>query len=184
MNILGITGSLREGSFNRRLLQAAAAVTQSAGATVRRFELHDIPLYNGDLDGEEKPAAVEALRAAIADADGLLIASPEYNYGIPGVLKNAIDWVSRPAFKSVLAGRPTALLSASMSPVGGARMQAQLKNVLLGTLTPVYPAPEFLLPSAGNAFDEGGALTDPDARRRLERFVTGYLDWARGLRNG
>ena len=178
MKLLGISGSLRKASFNTKLLGAASRVAESSGVEVTCFDIGTLPHYNGDLDGDEKPAPVSALKDAIRQADGLLIVSPEYNYGIPGVIKNAIDWASRPAYKSVLAHKPAALLSASMSNIGGARMQAQMKNVLAGTLTPVYPAPEFLVATAQEAFDDDGGLVDEKTRQRLENFVTGFIDWA------
>jgi chromate reductase len=178
MNVLGLCGSLREGSFNARLMASAGRRLEAAGVTFSTHPLGDIPLYNGDLDGEDKPAAVEALRGAIDAADALLIVSPEYNYSVPGVLKNALDWVSRPAFQSVLKDRPTALLSASMSTIGGARMQAHLRNVLAGTLTPVYGAPEFLLATAQQAFDENGELADGNTADRLDAYLRGFAEWA------
>ncbi len=181
MNLLGISGSLRKQSLNTLLLQAAARVAQDEGASLQRQAIGDLPLYNGDLDGDDPPAQVKALKAAIGDADGLVIVSPEYNYGIPGVLKNALDWASRPGYQSVLAGKPTVIMSASMSIIGGARMQAHLKNVLGGTLTPVYPAPEFLLGTAHKAFDDDGRLVDEDTRKRLHRHLSGFLAWADSL---
>lgn len=135
MNVLALCGSLREASFNARLLAEAGHRLEAAGAGVRVASIGDVPLYNEDLDGDGKPAPVVALIDAIGAADALLIVSPEYNYGIPGVLKNAIDWASRPAYRSVLKDRPTAILSASMSAIGGARLQAQLREVLAGTLS-------------------------------------------------
>lgn len=180
MNILGLCGSLRAASFNARLLGEAGRCLEATGAGFQVASIGDVPHYNGDLDGDgdDKPAPVVALLDAVGAADALLIVSPEYNYGIPGVLKNAIDWVSRPAYQSVLKDRPTAILSASMSTIGGARMQAQLRGVLAGTLTPVYPAPDFLLATAHEAFDDDGRLADPRTGQRLERFLRGFRDWA------
>lgn len=178
MNILGLCGSLRDASFNARLLAEAGRCLEENGAGFQVASIGDVPHYNEDLDGDDKPASVVALLDAVGAADALLIASPEYNYGIPGVLKNAIDWVSRPAYQSVLKDRPTAILSASMSTIGGARMQAQLRGVLAGILTPVYPAPDFLLATAHEAFDDDGRLADPKTGQRLERFLRGFRDWA------
>lgn len=180
MNIIGINGSLRSGSLNRMLLKSASEVLTAKGAHVDDFDIGRVPLYNGDLDTDDPPAAVTELKEALSAADGLLLVTPEYNYGVPGVLKNALDWASRPAFKSPLAGKPTALLSASMSMIGGARAQAQLRNVLFGTLTPVYPAPEFLLMTAHEAFDENGDLVSEKTRSVLGRYLSGYLAWASG----
>lgn len=178
MNIIGICGSLREGSHNRRLLEASRLLIEGRNSSLQIYDLSDVPLYNSDLDGPEKPAAVGRLLAAISAAHAILFATPEYNYSMSGVLKNAIDWASRPAFKSVLAGRPSAIVSASMSPQGGARAQVHLRDVLSGTLTPVFPAPHFLLASAHQAFDKSGALSDDGAAKRLERYLDEFLGWA------
>ncbi len=181
MKLLGITGSLRKASYNTALLNAAAGLLPDGVA----FELlrPDLPLYNADLDGDEKPEAVREFLQRIESADALLLASPEYNYGIPGGLKNAIDWASRPAFESPLVAKPTGIISASMSAIGGARAQAALKLVLAGTLTPVYPAIEYLLGSAHEKFDENGGLVDETSERRLKRYLHGFIEWA-GKQNG
>lgn len=177
MTILGVSGSLRQRSFNTMLLEAGGAFIEApAGFAVH--DLANLPVYNEDLDGEDKPAPVIAWLRAVASADAILFATPEFNHSISGALKNAIDWASRPAFKSVLANKPAGILSASMSPVGGARAQMHLKDILASTLTPVYPVPDYLLPMAQNAFDGEGALTDATAARRLQRYVTGLLAWA------
>ena len=179
MKILGISGSLRQSSFNTRLLEAAGAIAAEEGSSVELFDLSDIPFYNEDIDGEQKPDAVAALIEAIDNADGLLFASPEYNYSVSGVLKNAIDWASRPAYKSVLAGKPSGIVSASVSPMGGVRGQIHLRDILAGTLTPVYPAPDYLLAAAQEAFDGDGALSDATALRRLDRLIKGFMEWVK-----
>ena len=177
MRILGISGSLRAGSYNSLLLDNAAASMENSHS-LEIHKLEGIPFYNEDLDDDSQPATVQRLLVAIQNADAMLLASPEYNHSIPGVLKNAIDWASRPAFKSVLIGKPVGILSASMSPVGGARVQMHLKDVLASTLTPVYPAPDYLLPMAQDAFDSEGKLTDQTATRRLRRYLAGFATWA------
>ena len=111
-------------------------------------------------------------------ATALLFSTPEYNHSIPGVLKNAIDWASRPAYESVLAHKPAGILSASKSFVGGARVQGHLHQVLDSTLTLVYPAPEFLVPQSGDKFDATGALQDADTARRLRSYLYGFVIWA------
>lgn len=178
MKILGICGSLRKASLNRLLLKAAGDRVAAAGAAFTIFDLAQVPLYSGDLDGETKPQAVTSLIEAIGMSDGIIFSSPEYNYSMTGVLKNAIDWASRPAFKSALAGKPCVILSASMSPVGGARGQVHLRDTLAGTLTPVYRAPDYLLPMAQDAFDSGGRLVNQQASDRLDRHVSGFIEWA------
>jgi chromate reductase len=177
MNILGISGSLRAGSYNSLLLKNAVTSMESPHQ-LTIYRLDDIPFYNEDLEGAGRPAPVKNLLDAIAGADALLFATPEYNHSVPGVLKNAVDWASRPAFKSVLVGKPTGVLSAAMSPVGGARVQMHLKDILASTLTPVYSAPDYLLPLAQKAFNDNGELTDETATRRLRRYLSGFTAWA------
>ena len=177
MHIIGISGSLRAGSYNTLLLNNAASLLE-APHTLTSFSIASIPFYNEDLEQGERPTAVQELLDAVKSADAILFATPEYNHSLPGVLKNAIDWASRPAFKSVLVGKPAGVLSAAMSPVGGARVQMHIKDVLASTLTPVYAVPDYLLPSAHTVFDDSGALTDETAVRRLKRYLTGFVDWA------
>ena len=178
MKILGICGSLRDGSFNRMLLrQALSLVEQEAWAT-DTFDLSAIPLYNADLDGPEKPEAVTRLISGIKAADGLLIATPEYNYSIPGLLKNALDWASRPAYQSVLKNKPVAVLTASIGMVGGARAQVHLRDVLAGTLARVCPASDFLLAAAGKAFSPDGSLKDETTAAVLKKYMDDYIAWA------
>ncbi|OEY65102.1 NADPH-dependent FMN reductase [Marinobacter sp. X15-166B] len=179
MKILAISGSLRKGSFNTRLLKAAGEFI-GPDASIELFDLADIPLYNGDLDGEVKPAPVKALLDAIAAADALLISTPEYNYSVSGVLKNAIDWASRPAFDSVLLGKPTGVISSSMSTLGGARAQVHLRDIFAGTLTPVFLTPDFALATAHKAFDEDGALVNEGTREFLQKYMQGYTQWVAG----
>lgn len=176
MNILGISGSLRDKSLNTRLLEAASRILE-ARCAMEIYVPDDLPLYNAEDDDADKPDPVVQLKSRIAAADGLVVATPEYNYGIPGVLKNAIDWASRPAFESPLAEKPVAIMSASPAKTGGVRAQAHLKQVFAGTLSPVYPAPEFVLMQAHKMFDESGQLTDDESRERLKEFVNGFVDW-------
>ncbi len=177
MKILGVSGSLRKESFNSRLLRAGANFLKKP-TSFDEYDLADIPLYNEDVDANAKPNRVQSWLDAIDGCDALLFATPEYNYSISGVLKNAIDWASRSAFKSVLVNKPTGILSASMSPVGGARAQLHLKDILGSTLTPVFPAPDYLLPMAQKSFDADGILTDETAERRLRRYMNDFVVWA------
>jgi len=182
MKLLGIPGSIRRGSINRGLLEAAKELLPE-GVELTLTEVRDVPHYDGDIDNDDdRPAAVEAFKQAIAQADAVLIATPEYNYGIPGVLKNAIDWASRPAYGSVFAGKPVALLSASPSGVGGVRAQGQLKQVLLGMASEVFPHPEFAVARAYGKFEDG-RLTDEDTRKRLGELLVALRDWV-GQRSG
>ncbi|MDO3387067.1 NADPH-dependent FMN reductase [Gilvimarinus sp. SDUM040013] len=174
-NVLAICGSLRQASLNAQLLQATEKVLDNR-AQVSWANIADLPHYNGDLDGDDKPLPVTQLVAQINGADALIIATPEYNYGVPGTLKNALDWASRPAFKSCLAHKPVLLMSASPSPVGGVRAQGQLKQILGGTLSHLCPVPEFALGGAATKF-ENGVLVDSETQKKLERLIGDFLAW-------
>lgn len=133
IELLAVSGSLRRESHCTAVLRT---LSQALPAQVRLtlFALDEVPLYNADLDGDEPPAGVRAFKAAIAASHGLVICSPEYNYGMPGVLKNAIDWASRPGFKSPLKGKPALLMTASPGTAGGVRAQHQIREALSATL--------------------------------------------------
>ncbi|CAN7672154.1 NADPH-dependent FMN reductase [Variovorax paradoxus] len=133
IRLLGISGSIRRDSHCTAVLRSLQPLLP-APATIELFALNDVPLYNADLDGDAPPAAVARLKAAIAEADGLVLCSPEYNYGMPGVLKNAIDWASRPGFASPLKGKPVLIATASPGTAGGVRAQAQIRDALAATL--------------------------------------------------
>ncbi len=176
-NILGIAGSLRAGSYNQALVKAAQEIAPS-GMRIDLFDLAGIPLYNADLDTDAlRPAAVEQFKQALAEADAVLFVTPEYNHSIPGVLQNAIDWASRPARRSPLAGKPVAMMSASPGAIGGARAQEQLKLVLLSTLALVMPHPGVLVGKATQKFDETGRLIDEPTRRFLRQFLEDFRIW-------
>jgi chromate reductase len=180
--VCGIAGSLRGGSLNRALLRAARELAPS-GVEVRIFDrLREIPPYDGDLEAAGDPEPVQALKRAIGDADALLIATPEYNHGVPGVLKNAIDWASRPPRGSVLAGKPAAVLGASPGITGTARAQSQLRQAFVFTDTPVLPQPEILVYRAHEKFDADGRLTDERTREFVARLLVALADWTRRLR--
>ncbi|TNF33202.1 MAG: NAD(P)H-dependent oxidoreductase [Gammaproteobacteria bacterium] len=176
MKILGISGSLRKNAFNTQLLHAVKDYIPPA-VDYDLIGIESLCLYNEDLDGDNKPESVIEFLARIQSADALLFATPEYNHSLPGGLKNAIDWASRPAFESVLKHKPCGILSATPSAVGGARAQADLKNVLDSTLSLIYPSVEYLLGSAHEKFNHDGKLIDATARRRLERYITGFVHW-------
>lgn len=178
MNILALSGSLRQASLNQKMLAAALRLAPKS-AKIEAYDYRDLPLYDQDLDNENAPSAVHRWKSALKATDAVLIATPEYNYGLPGPLKNALDWGSRPAYKSPFAGLPVGIMSASMSPVGGVRAQAHLKQVLLGMLASVYPAPELAWGQAQSRFDADGELASDTDRAQLERYVTGFVDFAR-----
>ena len=161
LNVLGISGSLRDGSLNTALLRAAQKYAP-AGMTITEYEgLAELPYYNGDLDTEEKlPVQVKELRERIREADALLIATPEYNYSIPGGLKNAIDWASRPSATSSLLHKPVAIMGAAPTNFGTVRAQLALRQVFVWTHSDVVVKPEVMVFRAHERFDEAGNLTD------------------------
>ncbi|MGE3960547.1 MAG: NADPH-dependent FMN reductase [Dehalococcoidia bacterium] len=182
LKIAGIAGSLRAGSYNRMLLREAQRLAPPE-IEFNILEIGDLPLFNEDVEDRAYPEAAARLKRGLADADGLLIATPEYNYGIPGVLKNALDWASRPAGESPLEDLPVALMGASVSFVGTARAQLALRNVFVFTKSPVLPGPEVLVAGAQGQFGEDGRLTNPDTedfiRDLLDRFEGFVLRWPR-----
>jgi len=133
LRLVAISGSIRRASNCTAVLRSLQPLLP-ANATLHIFPLDEIPLYNADLDGESPPRPVALLKQAIRDADGLVLCSPEYNYGMPGVLKNAIDWASRPGFASPLKGKPALVMTASPGTAGGVRAQAQIRDALAATL--------------------------------------------------
>ena len=161
LNILGISGSLRDGSLNTALLRAAQKFAP-AGMAITEYEgLAELPYYNGDLDTEEKlPEQVRELRELIRAADGLLIATPEYNYSIPGGLKNLIDWASRPSATSSLLHKPVAIMGAAPTNFGTVRAQLALRQVFVWTHSDVVVKPEVMVFRAHERFDDAGNLTD------------------------
>ncbi|HUF75606.1 MAG TPA: NADPH-dependent FMN reductase [Longimicrobiales bacterium] len=179
--VCGIAGSLRTGSYNRALLRAAQELAPD-DMEIRIFDrVGEIPLYNADVDAEGAPEPVQALKHAIGEANALLIATPEYNHGVPGVLKNAIDWASRPARSSVLGGKPAAILGASPGVTGTARAQSQLRQAFVSTNTPVLLQPEILVYRANEKFDDDGRLTDEKTREFVGKLLVGLADWTRRL---
>ena len=163
MTLLGIAGSLRQGSHNRALLRAAEELLP-AGVELQQFDLRDLPPYDRDVEAAGDPEAVTVLKDAIGAADGLLIATPEYNRGVPGVLKNAIDWASRPPLASPLAGKPVAIMGASTGLGCTARAQEQLRAALESPGADVLDEPRVLVPEAYLRFDDVGELVDDGVR--------------------
>jgi chromate reductase len=170
MRVLGIAGSLRERSYNRALLRAAAELAPP-GVVFEEHDVRGLPFYDGDLEAAGDPEPVTELKNAIRRADGLVIATPEYNRGIPGGLKNAIDWASRPALASPLAGKPVAIMGASTGRSGTARAQQQLRDALGFPRAVVLEEPEVLVPEAYLHFDERGELVDQEARERIAELM-------------
>lgn len=176
VSILGISGSLRAGSFNTALLRAAQAV---AGEDVRIevATLHGIPLYDGDVEtAHGLPEAVQALKDKVKACDGLLLVTPEYNNGIPGVFKNGIDWLTRPASEipEVFGGRPVAVIGASPGGFGTILAQEAWWPVLRALRTRPWFGGRLMVSRAGSVFDAQGALIDEKTREQLRAFVEGY----------
>ena len=188
--ILAFAGSLRAGSYNRKILALAAHGARSAGADVTRVDLRDFPLpvYDGDLEAAGGlPEGARQLKAHFDAADGLLLACPEYNAGIPGTLKNALDWVSRPAPGErplqAFRGKVAALCSASTGGLGGVRGLLQMRLVL-GSIGVVVLPEQVSLPKAHEAFDDEGNVVDPGRRKALMELGGALAHAARALRTG
>lgn len=183
MKLVGFAGSLRKSSYNRRLLTLVSETVARSGAQLDVVEFADIDAHTYSEDRQKEqgfPPSIEAIKARIEAADGLVIASPEYNFSYPGGLKNVIDWLSR--YRPMpMRGVPTLLVSASTGPFAGNRGLWALRVPLESMGAPVYPD-MYSLPFAGEAFDESGNLRDPDRARRLEANVVAFLDYARRLR--
>jgi len=176
MRLLGISGSLRAGSFNTRLLRnAAKLVPQGVSLDIRT--LHGIPLYDADEEAANGlPQVVVDLKQAIASADGVILATPEYNNGIPGVFKNAIDWASRPPadIARVFGGRPFAILGASPGGFGTLLAQNDWLPVLRTLGADLWTSGRMLVPRAGGVFDGDGTIGDDTVRHQLQTFLAGY----------
>ena len=176
-NILGISGSLRERSYNTALLRAAAELAPPA-VEIEVFDLSAIPLYNDDVEAAGDPEPVAELRRAVAEADGLLLATPEYNRGTSGVLKNAIDWLSRPALASVLRWKPVGIMGASSGRGGTRRAQQQVRDALVFPGAVVLEGPEVAVPTAWERFDPDLNLTDENVGASMTELLTGLVELA------
>jgi chromate reductase, NAD(P)H dehydrogenase (quinone) len=184
--ILGLSGSIRTGSFNTLLLRAAVEVMPQ-GSTLAIDSIHDIPLYDGDVEAERGlPPAVQALKERIVGAQGLLLVTPEYNNSVPGVLKNAIDWLSRPAsdITRVFGGRPVGVIGATPGRGGTSLAQAAWLPVLRTLGTQPYFGARVLVSNAAQVFDAGGTLRDDTVRAQLEKYMRGFAEFARVMSAG
>jgi chromate reductase len=180
INGLGFAGSLREGSFNRSVLRAAVELAP-AGMTIETFDLAPIQPYNEDVKQRGFPPAEQAFREKIRAADALLIVTPEYNRGVPGVLKNAIDWASRPPDQP-FDGKPTAILGASPGAIGTAVAQYDLRRYLAVLNALVVTRPSLMIGLAAEKFDEQGRLTDETTRGLIGELLTALAEWTRRCR--
>lgn len=182
--LLGISGSLRQSSYNTALLRAAAGLVPE-GVSLELATLHGIPLYDGDVEASEGiPAAVNALKERIVASDGLILATPEYNHSIPGVFKNAIDWLSRPAsdIPRVFNGRPVALIGATPGPGATTQGQAAWLPVLRMLKLQPWFGGRLMLAGASKLFAEDGSLEDAATRDAVTEFLRGYTAFVGALR--
>lgn len=178
MEILGISGSVRTNSFNTGLLRAAQELAPD-GVKIEICDISDIPPYDADVDSTRRPDSVLRFKQEIADADALLIASPEYNASFPGVLKNAIDWASRPLSETPLMGKPAAIMGASGGMSGTARAHVALAPVLDACGVLVMPKPNVMVRQAAKMFDDECRLVDPDTRDHVQRLVEALVEWSK-----
>ena len=179
LKVLGISGSLRRGSYNTAALKAAQALAPD-GMTIEIASIADIPLYDADIQAEGFPASVQALGEKIRAADAVLFASPEYNYSIPGVLKNAIDWISRLPDQP-LAGKPIGMIGASQSILGAARAQYHLRQTFVFLDALPVNKPEVFIALAQNKFDQNGELTDEATGTFIRKHLEVLAAWTRRL---
>jgi chromate reductase len=180
ISILGICGSLRKGSFNRLCLQAAQQLAP-AETKVEIFDLHEIPVFNQDYE-TNPPAAVVEFKRRIRAADAILFATPEYNYSISGVLKNAIDWASRPSGDSAWNNKPATVISAAGGLFGGIRAHYPLLQTFIYLNMHAMTLPEFALAKANEKFDAQGNLIDEASKKLLSQLLQNLADWARKLK--
>ena len=179
MNILGFAGSLRKGSYNRALLRAAVELLpKDVGLEI--FDLEGIPPFNQDLE-QSPPYKVKDFKAKIKSANAILIVTPEYNYSIPGVLKNAIDWASRPFGDNAWEGKPVAIMSASGGMLGGARAQYHLRQCFVCLDMHPVNRPEVIVTFAPQKFDETGRLTDGKTRELIRELLEALFLWTKKL---
>ena len=179
IRILGIAGSLRRQSYNRAALRAAVELAP-ADSTIDIFEIDGIPLFSQD-DEKNPPLKVVELKRLIREADAVLFVTPEYNYSIPGVLKNAIDWASRPYGDNAWSGKPAAIMGASVGAIGTARAQYHLRQVMVFLNMFPINQPEVMIAAAHERFDKEGKLTDEDTKLFISQLLQSLVAWTRRL---
>ncbi len=180
LKIIGFAGSLRKGSYNRSLLRSAGQLLPQ-DTILEIFDLSDIPPFNQDLEAN-MPAKVNEFKSKIRESDALLIATPEYNYSVPGVLKNAIDYASRPYGDNPFDDKPVAIMSASVGMLGGARAQYHLRQMFVFLNMHPINSPEVIVTSASNKFDAEGNLLDENTKKFLTQLLQNLSNWTRRLR--
>ena len=176
MNILLLSGSFRKNSASLAIFKTVESLLPKTSTP----DLQQLPFYNEDLDNISKPEAVTHFITSVELADGIIICTPEYNHSIPAVLKNAIDWASRPAFKSPLKDKPVSIITQAGSPVGGARAQAHLKLVLDSTLSKIHMRHEMLISEVDNKVDEQLKLNDKRTIRHLQQHINDFIKFIDG----
>jgi chromate reductase len=179
ISILGFAGSLRKASYNRGLLSAALELAPP-DAQIDIFDLNGIPPFNQEMENAP-PEKVKEFKNKIRAADAILIATPEYNYSVPGVLKNALDWASRPPGDNALDGKPVALMGASTGMMGTARAQYHLRQTFVILNVCPLNRPEVLVPFAQDKFDATGRLTDQKTRDKIKELLQSLVTWTRKL---
>jgi chromate reductase len=178
IRIAGLCGSLRAGSYNLMALKAAQSLAPE-GVELDIVHLHDVEPYNGDVEKQGWPPGVLALRERLEPAHGILFASPEYNYSVSGVLKNAIDWMSRPTGRGPISNKPAAIMGASTGNAGTARAQAHLRDIVYYNGMPLLASVEILLFRAQEKFDSEGNLIDEKSREKLTQMMAEFADLIR-----
>ncbi len=182
VNILGFAGSLRKGSYNKALLRAAAELVPK-DTRLEIFDLEGIPPFNQDLE-RTMPDRVQEFKSKIRSADAILMVTPEHNYSVPGVLKNAIDWASRPYGDNSFEGKPVAVMSASTGMLGGARAQYHLRQVFVFLDMHPVNRPEVFVTFASQKFDENGRLTDEKTKEVVRALLQALTAWTKRLKFG
>ena len=181
VNILGMCGSLRRNSYNKAALRAALELLPE-GTELKIIDLAPIPFFNEDLEGQSLPDTVLELASSVQAADALLLATPEYNYSVPPVLKNAIDWISRQSTGAPVMGKPVALMSASTGMFGGARAQYHLRQTCVVCNMMALNRPEVFIMQAQNKFDQDLKLTDDFTRNAIKNLLQALVDWTHLLK--
>jgi chromate reductase len=179
VRILGIAGSLRRGSYNQAALRAAKSLVPE-NSEIDIFQLDEIPMFNQD-DETSPPSSVVELKKRIRCADALLIVTPEYNYSIPGILKNAIDWASRPHGNSAWFGKPAAIMGASLSAIGTARAQYHLRHIFVALNLFPLNQPEVIIADAAHRFDANGNLIHEPTKQLIQELLKNLVDWTRRI---
>lgn len=174
MNFLLLSGSFHNHSRSLSILRTVSEMLPDHGSTMPRLDL--LPYYSDDLS-QQLPMEVRRFVTQVEESDAIVCCTPEYNHSIPAVLKNAIDWSSRPAFNSPLKGKPVTIITQAVSPVGGARAQAHLKLIFDATLSDMHMSHEMMITGINAALDAEGRLTDPRIRERLQRHVLDFADF-------